>query len=84
MTTSPGFFEAGNFYKTYFGPFSSTFTPDGYGEKPMVFPSCLVMPVELSRSDVEGSFSVSQLLEASQVGVFGKWFSGLVLTGKVL
>lgn len=67
MTTSPGFSEAGNCSKTYSGPFSSTFTPDGSGEKPTVFPSCLVMPVEMSRSDFEGSFSVSQSLEALQV-----------------
>ncbi|KAF3954046.1 hypothetical protein CMV_020561 [Castanea mollissima] len=68
MTTSPGDSEAGECSNTYSGPFSSTSTPNGSGEKPTVFPNCLVMPVEMSRSDFEGSFSVSQLQVASQVG----------------
>ncbi|KAK7848722.1 sodium/hydrogen exchanger 7 [Quercus suber] len=67
MTTSPGFSEAGNYFNTYSGPSSSTFSPDGYGEKPMVSPSSFVLPVEMSRSDFEGSFPVSQSLEASQL-----------------
>ena len=74
MTTSPGFSEAGNCSNTYPGPFFSTFSPDGFGEKPMVFPSCFVLLVEMSRSDFEGSFLVSQSLEALQVGDFQKMF----------
>ena len=74
MTTSPGFSKAGNCSNTYLGPFFSTFSLNGFEEKPMVFPSCFVMSVEMSRSDFEGSFLVSQSLEALQVGAFQKTF----------
>ncbi|KAK9988168.1 hypothetical protein SO802_028407 [Lithocarpus litseifolius] len=59
MTTSPFNTEAGECSNIYSGPFSSTSTPNRSGEKPTVFPNCLVTPVEMSWSDSEGSFSVS-------------------------
>lgn len=83
MSTSVGFSEAGNFSKSFSGPLSSSFTPDGSGEKPTVFPDCLEMPVAMSRSVLEGSFSVSQSIEASQVGDIQRKVFILVLIGKV-
>ncbi|KAF3950701.1 hypothetical protein CMV_023576 [Castanea mollissima] len=68
MTTSPSNSEVGECFNTYSGPFFSTSTPDGLGEKPTVFPNCLVMSVKMLRSDFERSFSVSQLQVALQVG----------------
>ena len=64
MTTSPVNTEAGECSNIYSGPFS---TPNGSREKPKVFPNCLVMPVEMSRSNSKGSFSVSQSQVPSQV-----------------
>lgn len=67
MITSLCNLEARECSNTFLVPFLSTSTPDGFGEKPMVSPTRLVMPVKLTRSDIEGSLSVTQSQVASSV-----------------
>ena len=61
MSTSPYHLEAGECSNTFLGPIPSTPNPDGLEENPTVSPSCLVVLVEMLRSENKWSSSVSQL-----------------------
>ena len=69
MSTSPCHFEAGECSNSFLGPIPSTSYPDGLEENPKVSSSCSMAPVEMSRSENEGSFSVSQLHVVSPMTV---------------
>ena len=61
MSTSACHFEVGECSNSFLVPIPSTSYPDGLEENPTVSSSCSMAPVEMSRSENEGSFSVSQL-----------------------
>lgn len=61
MSTRPCHLEVGECSNSFLGPIPPTSYPDGLEENPTVSPSGLMAPIEMLRSENDGSFSVSQL-----------------------